>query len=89
MELSCQFFGNFFRAQRFTLPDSEYSPTQLFKIDLIPMISSHVVIQLLVPELSVGLGPPCFLATLVLMPEAAMNEDYSFVLRKHDVGSAG
>ena len=76
-----QFLWRVVDTRSFALPDNQYTPTQLFQIGSITLIPTNVCIQLRIPELSVGLGAPGLPATLVLMPEAAMNEDDGLVLR--------
>jgi len=70
----------------FTLPDYEDIPAKVAQSILIGHVPLSVPIQLRLPELSVRLWDVGNLAALMLMPEAAIDEDGFLSAMEHDIG---
>jgi hypothetical protein len=71
-----------------TLPQSDDAPTQLFQFDARLSISCGILFDLLLPEVSVGLGQ-LRTPTAVAVPETSMNEDGNGVFRKNEIRTTG
>lgn len=68
-----------------TLPDDELSDSSLLEAPPRLSVPLPVACDLRHPEVGVALGHPVVAAAFVTMPEAAIYEDCSGVLRKEDV----
>jgi len=72
----------------FALPNDDYLPASIFKLVLICPVSFYVPLKLTFPVICVRLGRGGMLAALMPVPEAAVNIDDRFVLRKYNIGLA-
>ena len=78
----------FVEVLRFTFPDDENVPTKLTQGSCISLVSCEIAGELFLPEKRIGFGFIGILASPVLMPEAAVDEDHFSEARKHDIGGA-
>ena len=77
------------RASKRARPDGEHVPAKIDELLLSRGISFHVAVELGPPEGRVALGIVGEAAARVSVPEAAMHEYDSPMLRKHNVRRAG
>jgi len=70
------------------LPNYNYSPSRFFQLTLRLSVSYNIPLNFIFPEFVIGLREGGVLTILVMMPEAAVNEDYGFVFRQNYVGLA-
>mgnify|MGYP001099814085 CR=1 FL=1 len=70
-------------------PDDGHAPAQAAEAADVPAVVRNVPGELLRPELPVALGGGCNLATLVPVPEAAVDENDGPVFGQDDVRLAG
>ena len=76
-----------FRLAQRAFPYCRHSPTIFEQICANVTVSSDVGIKLRLPEPLAGCRDSCISATLVSMPEAAVNEDHCAMLGKNKVWS--
>lgn len=53
------------------------------------MIAFDIGLEFRLPELPARCGSRCIAATLMVVPEAPMNEDHCPIFGKHEIGAAG
>lgn len=70
-------------------PDDDHPPAQAAEAADVPAVVGHVPREFFGPKLPVGLGGGGALATLVPVPETAVDEDHGPVARQDDVRLAG
>mgnify|MGYP002776994763 CR=1 FL=1 len=71
------------------LPHHQHPPAGSAQLGLLALVVDDVAADLVHPELGTGLGHHEVAAALVLVPEAAVDEDYGATLRQNDIGLAG
>ena len=74
---------------KFAFPDYNHPPSRFFQFSMLLPVTRHIPLELRRPELHVGLRHCGYFATLVTMPEAAVNEDDRVPLGQHDVWMSG
>ena len=70
----------------FTLPNYDAFPPGRLKFSDMTTITLNITLQFVRPEGLITLGHRCILASGVLMPEAAVDEDDSTIFGKNDIG---
>lgn len=70
-------------------PDNQNLPACGFQGIFVPGIAFHITPDFVFPESCIGTGLDLSISTVVLVPEATMNENYSSSRGKHKVGFAG
>ena len=81
--------GDSFRQQGFlelTFPNYHHTPPLCLQLPPYILVPLLIPLHLRHPEFSVGFGDSVILATLMSMPETAMNKDDCFVFWKNNVG---
>ena len=76
------------RSTNVAFPNREHAPSQLFEGALGLCIASDVSGELRTPIGLIGRWLPAAARTIVLMPEATVDENNGTVFRQHQVGSA-
>ena len=71
-----------------SFPDDDCMPAETAQLDALFYIALAVAFYLLFPELGVALWDDKITATLVAVPETAVNKDDCAVLAQYDVGGA-
>jgi len=84
----CQHRPQVFPLSGFTLPNRSHTPTQLFEIGDIALISIDVRRELVFPKGTTRSGNRRHLASVVAMPEASVHENDQSMPRKYDVRAA-
>jgi hypothetical protein len=79
----------FVRVSYFTFPNRYYIPTQSRKFFGINLVSFAVGSDFINPKLCICFWRVSIFATLVPMPETAVQENYSFVFRQNNIGFSG
>lgn len=69
-------------------PDAEHAPALRTQFGFVAGVASRVALNLRPPEVDVGFGEPIVLATLMAVPEAAVDKDDGLVFRQHYVRTA-
>ena len=72
-----------------TFPDSNAMPSHVSKPLLLLYVPLSVAVNLPLPEVDICFRHPEEAASLVAVPEAAVDKDYRMVFAQHDVGMSG
>lgn len=70
------------------LPDNSHAPPKSTEPLLVANIAVDISLEFSLPEIHVGLRSGGVATAFMPMPETAVNEYYSPVLREHEVGAA-
>ena len=71
------------------LPHNEHTPTCIAQSFALTLKSHDVGVQLPSPEISMGVGYSCASTAWMLVPKAAVHENYCAVFRQNNVGCPG
>lgn len=70
---------------QFALPHHDDIPAHLPQFLLLPCVAFNVSFEFMIPEFPVGCRSACIPATLMPVPEAAVDEYNGLVLWQHDI----
>lgn len=70
---------------QFALPHHNDLPAHFLQLLLLPCVALDVSFELLIPEFPVGCRSACIPASLMPVPEAAVDEYNGLVLWQHDI----
>jgi hypothetical protein len=73
------------RTLNLALPDNEYVPTVTQELLLYDMVTSHIIIKFMHPEIRMCLWYCGHFASFVTMPEATVNKNGGLVLGQYNV----
>ena len=71
------------------LPYSDDTPSFPFKFGSDLAVAKQIAVDFGTPEFFVGFRKPVITAALMTMPEAPVDEDHGFVLRKYNIRLPG
>ena len=73
----------------FTFPYDDYVPSSFFQQSVVSLIPVHICIYFLFPELLIAFWPYKIPASIMFMPEAAIDEDTGPVFTEYNVRAPG
>ena len=73
----------------FAFPHNQGIPPELVKISHFPMVTGDILPELVLPEGGSGFWRSCPIASVMSMPEAAVNENHLSASGETDVGRSG